>query len=174
MEKTEKSSSGYIFIIILLIVALFETWNDRYNDGYNNGYNIGYDEGDEHGYKDGHYDGEGEGYDQGYNDACAKFEDLGTYEDGYYDGYIDLVYFYESPNDFDYTIIPMLSVTSSFIDFVGYSPMHKVLLIQMNGKNLYAYHDVNSLVFIELATAESPGSYFNSYIKDIYKCTKYY
>ena len=174
VEKTAKSSSGYIFFIILLVIALFQTWNDRYNDGYDAGYDKGYEEGDEHGYKNGHYDGEGEGYDQGYNDAFAKLEDIGTYEDGYYDGYLALVNFYESPNDFDYTVIPMLPVTSSFIDSVGYSPMHKVLLIQMNGENLYAYHDVSSYVFINLATAESPGSYFNSYIKNKYRCTKYY
>lgn len=175
MEKTDKSSSKvFIIVIILLIVVLFQTWGDRYNDGYYDGYDRGYEEGDEHGYKDGHFDGEGEGYDQGYNDACAKYEDIGTYEDGYYDGYLDLVYFYESPNGFDYTIIPMKSVSSSFINSVGYSPRYNILLIEMNGENLYAYYDVSSEVFINLATAESPGSFFNTVIKDKYQFTKYY
>lgn len=145
----------------------------EYKTGYNDGYYEGYSKAQgEYENQPDYYDGYDAGYDDGYSDGY-----LGDYSDGYLDGYDVVVEFYEKyegPGYFDVSLIPMLSVDSSFIDSVGYSPTYKELVIAMNGKNLYAYHQVDAQTFLGLLTADSPGSYFNTYIKDKYEYTKYY
>ena len=166
-----------IFIVTLSLLLLTgcysQTDYDRnYNNGYDTGYREGYNEGYEKGESVGYNGGLMDGYDDGYSDGRSDGESVSYYGDGYIDGYIDVVYFYESPNGFDSSIIPMLTVDSSFIDSIGYSPRYKVLLIAMNGKDLYAYYNVNSSVFYNLSAADSPGSYFNEHIKSQYEYQK--
>jgi hypothetical protein len=60
-------------------------------------------------------------------------------------------------------------VESSLIRSVGYDPAGSVLEVELVESNrVYAYYDVPFSVYTELIDAESLGSYFNEYIRDMY------
>lgn len=66
--------------------------------------------------------------------------------------------------------IHRISVSSSFIDSIGYDPATRVLEIEMNsGRNLYQYFDVPRSAFDGIMRASSKGSYFNTSIKGAYR-----
>ncbi len=157
-------------------------------DGYNEGYEAGFEEaglGEES-----DYDLEfaimeefSQGYDLGYDDgygllAYREFSDervadlFSNYMDGYDDGYDERVAEIENGKPFDYRVIPMMEVASSFIDSVGYSYDNGILLIRMNEKDLYQYNDVNEFDFREIMDTVSPGEYFNTHIKNNYEYMK--
>ena len=80
----------------------------------------------------------------------------------------------ETAEVFDYSKVPMESVSSSFIDAVGYSTEYEVLLIQINGTDLYQYNNVDISVYRSFINAESLGKYFNANIKGQYDYEKIY
>ena len=66
--------------------------------------------------------------------------------------------------------IEMKSVSSSFLDKVGYDAQAKVLAIQMkNSSDVYLYRDVPVDVFDDLLAADSKGAYYVKHIKGKYK-----
>ena len=66
--------------------------------------------------------------------------------------------------------IEMKSVSSSFLDKVGYDAQAKVLAIQMkNSSDVYLYQDVPQRIFDDLLAADSKGAYYVKNIKGKYK-----
>jgi hypothetical protein len=60
-------------------------------------------------------------------------------------------------------------VVSSLIRSVGYDLTDSILEVEfVEGDRVYAYYDVPLSVYSELMDAESPGAYFNEYIRDMY------
>ena len=60
-------------------------------------------------------------------------------------------------------------VDSSLIRSVGYDLPNSILEIELVESNrAYEYFDVPLSVYTELMEAESKGSYFNEFIKDLY------
>ena len=60
-------------------------------------------------------------------------------------------------------------VNSSLIRSVGYDLPNSILEIELvESKRAYEYFDVPLSVYTELMEAESKGSYFNEFIKDLY------
>lgn len=172
---------------------------DGHEEGYSEGYSVATSEYEESGGHDqenwdGAYDlysaindevgdlGYYIGYDEGYNlmpyHHFSDKEELkgifADYVDGYGDGYEEKVSELTKDKEFDYKSIPLIEVESSFIDSVGYSFDHDILLIHMNGKDLYQYENVDQFDFRSIMDASSPGEYFNENIKDKYKYKKVY
>ena len=62
--------------------------------------------------------------------------------------------------------IEMKSVSSSFLDKVGYDAQAKVLAIQMkNSSDVYLYQDVPESIYKGLLAADSKGRYYVKNIK---------
>ncbi len=60
-------------------------------------------------------------------------------------------------------------VVSSLLRSVGYDPASSVLEVELiEPGHVYEYFDVPYSVFEELMNADSLGSYFNEFIKDLY------
>ena len=60
-------------------------------------------------------------------------------------------------------------VKSSLIRSVGYDLPGSVLEVEfVEGGRVYTFYDVPLSVYSELIDAESPGNYFNEYIRDLY------
>ena len=60
-------------------------------------------------------------------------------------------------------------VKSSLIRSVGYDLPGSVLEVEfVEGDRVYTFYDVPLSVYSELIDAESLGSYFNEYIRDLY------
>ena len=60
-------------------------------------------------------------------------------------------------------------VDSSLLRSVGYDMHSSILEVELAESGwIYEYYDVPFSVFEELMAAESKGSYFNEFIKDIY------
>lgn len=60
-------------------------------------------------------------------------------------------------------------VESSLIQSVGYDLASSVLEIEFaESHRVYQYFDVPLSIYSELMAADSKGSYFNDYIKDMY------
>jgi hypothetical protein len=60
-------------------------------------------------------------------------------------------------------------VESSVIRSIGYDLPSSVLEIEFAESNrVYEYYDVPLSVYSRLMAAESPGSYFNEYVRDMY------
>jgi hypothetical protein len=66
----------------------------------------------------------------------------------------------------------MVSVNSSNLSAVGYDSTKGIMHIRFNSGRLYAYYNVPENVYCELMNAPSHGSYFNSFIKGVYRDTK--
>ncbi|MBI9054388.1 MAG: KTSC domain-containing protein [Bacteroidales bacterium] len=64
------------------------------------------------------------------------------------------------------------SVSSSNLAAVGYDANSKTLEIEFNHGGVYQYANVPSNVHSGLMNANSHGSYFHQYIKDVYSYTK--
>lgn len=63
---------------------------------------------------------------------------------------------------------PWIAIDSSCIDAVAYSQLESILRIRFNSGQVYQYDRVPHNVFLSLLDADSKGSYFSRYIKDIY------
>ena len=62
--------------------------------------------------------------------------------------------------------IEMKSVSSSFLDKVGYDAQAKVLAIQMkNSSDVYLYQDVPQELYDDLLAAESKGGFYVKNVK---------
>src|SRR4051812_41685403 len=59
-------------------------------------------------------------------------------------------------------------VDSTLIRSVGYDLPGSVLEVELVDGHVYEYYDVALTIYSELMAAESPGSYFNDHIKDMY------
>ncbi len=62
-------------------------------------------------------------------------------------------------------------VQSSLIRSVGYDPGDSVLEIEIVAQGrtrVYEFHDVPYSVFTELMDADSKGTYFNEFVRDLY------
>jgi hypothetical protein len=60
-------------------------------------------------------------------------------------------------------------VESSLIRSVGYDLASSVLEVEfVEGGRVYEYYDVPLSIYSDLMAAESKGSYFNDYIRDMY------
>jgi hypothetical protein len=64
--------------------------------------------------------------------------------------------------------IEMYPVSSSNISEVGYDSQTETVLIRFLNNTIYAYKGVNEIVFEELKTAPSIGSYLNRNFKNVY------
>ena len=161
-------------IIITLSLFTLTACQSDYDNGYKAGYEEARSDYKDSGYEEGYEEGYEDGYDEGFDEGYSKCEDEtdSQYNSGYVAGYTAIVKFYEQQlgnGQYDPSLIPMLPVQSSFINSVGYSPRFHVLVIKMNGKDVYSYYKVQEYVFYSLLYAESPGTYFNEYIKDKYE-----
>lgn len=174
-------------------------FSDGDSNGYERGYEVGQDdyEYDNPSYDEGYHDAlmdfreelldfGASGYSVGYYDGLYSSEyvketdydlvyDYGIYDDysdGFITGYEDRIDRISQEKELDYTDIPMIKVESDFIDAIGYSCNDESLLIQMNGKDLYRYNNVDEEEFTLMLSADSAGTYFNQYIKDMYDYEK--
>lgn len=59
-------------------------------------------------------------------------------------------------------------VSSSLIRSVGYDLASSILEVELNGGSVYEYFDVPYSVFLELLEADSKGSFFNEWVRDLY------
>ncbi len=66
----------------------------------------------------------------------------------------------------------MIPVSSSNIAAVGHDEGSQTLQVEFNNGTRYQYFDVPEQVFIELRDAGSPGGYFSSNIKGVYRFSK--
>lgn len=64
----------------------------------------------------------------------------------------------------------MTPVQSSVIHSVGYDPETRKLLVRFHSGSLYEYVSVPPLVYAELMNSDSPGTYLDHNIRDIYTC----
>jgi hypothetical protein len=64
--------------------------------------------------------------------------------------------------------IEMYPVGSSNISAVGYDSINETVLIYFLNNTVYAYKGINEIVFEELKTAPSVGSYLNRNFKNVY------
>jgi hypothetical protein len=61
-------------------------------------------------------------------------------------------------------------VSSSNIRSIGYDNVNLILEIEFNSNSIYQYSNVIPSVYNALMSANSKGTYFNSFIKDFFKC----
>lgn len=61
---------------------------------------------------------------------------------------------------------------SSNLASAEYDAESQVLTIQFHNGSRYAYQDVPERVFLELEKTESPGKYFNSFVRGVYGSAK--
>lgn len=66
----------------------------------------------------------------------------------------------------------MHPLDSSNLEAVGYDPETNTLVIEFKRSGVYNYHDVPSQIFEEILAADSPGTYHNLYIKNVYGFSK--
>ena len=59
-------------------------------------------------------------------------------------------------------------VASTLIRAVGYDLASSILEVELVGGRVYQYFDVPLSIYSEFMAAESPGGYFNDFIKDLY------
>ncbi|PUE56401.1 KTSC domain-containing protein [Limnohabitans sp. 2KL-17] len=66
----------------------------------------------------------------------------------------------------------MITISSSNIAAVGYDEDSQTLQVEFNNGTRYQYFDVPEQVFIELKNAGSPGGYFASSVKGVYRFSR--
>jgi hypothetical protein len=66
----------------------------------------------------------------------------------------------------------MIPVSSTSIAAVGYDEGSQTLQVEFNNGTRYQYFDVPEQVFNELRDAGSPGGYFASNIKGVYRFSR--
>ncbi len=59
-------------------------------------------------------------------------------------------------------------VDSTLIRSIGYDLASSVLEVEFVGGHVYEYEDVPLSIYSELMAAESKGTYFNDFVKDLY------
>ncbi len=64
------------------------------------------------------------------------------------------------------------TLNSSNLASAEYDADKQVLIIQFHNGTRYAYQDVPLRVFLELEKSESPGKYFNSFVRGKYGSAK--
>ena len=64
--------------------------------------------------------------------------------------------------------LEMFPVSSSNVLDVGYDRQNETVLVRFLNNTVYAYKGVNEIVFEELKTASSVGSYLNRNFKNVY------
>ncbi len=90
--------------------------------------------------------------------------------DEFLDEYIEYV---NGINDPTYKTIPRISVESTFISSVAYSPRYNILIVEIPDSGIYGYINVDEKTFRTFITSESLGRYLNTNIKQKYECVKY-
>lgn len=74
---------------------------------------------------------------------------------------------------FDYTNVEMESVESTCFSEIGYDEEYEILLVRfLESGSLYEYYGVPEDVYEDLLYSESPGGYYNDYIKGQYECDR--
>jgi hypothetical protein len=63
-------------------------------------------------------------------------------------------------------------VHSSSLRSLGYDPRSGTLEIEFHNTGVYQYHDVPKTVLEEMLAQNSLGAYFNTEIRDVYKCVR--
>jgi hypothetical protein len=63
-------------------------------------------------------------------------------------------------------------VNSSSLRSVGYDPRLLILEIEFHHTGVYQYYDVPGAVFAALLAQDSLGAYFNTNIRDVYRCVR--
>ena len=154
--------------------AEYTFFDIRYEDGYNDALkdvSISLGKFKSYGYLLGYYDGYN-AYSYRTTSSVKSLVDTGLYhqseyDKGFYDGYDN-----RQLNITRDVNMPMVHVTSSFINSVGYISDIPVLVICMNEDDWYGYTGVSQSVFMDLIKAASPGTYFNENIKNHYDYKK--
>lgn len=154
--------------------AEYEFYDTRYEDGYDEALrdiSISLGKFKSYGYLLGYYDGYN-AYSYRTTSSVKSLVDTGLYhqseyDKGFYDGYDN-----RQLNITRDVNMPMVHVTSSFINSVGYISDIPVLVICMNEDDWYGYTGVSQSVFMDLIKAASPGTYFNENIKNHYDYKK--
>jgi len=62
--------------------------------------------------------------------------------------------------------------TSSNIARFGYDPQEKRLRVIFHSESVYDYHNVPQRIYDGMVTAESKGTYLNTYVKGVYNFQK--
>ncbi len=63
-------------------------------------------------------------------------------------------------------------VSSTNISSIGYESESRILEIEFSSGGIYQYLNVPQVIYNELMSASSHGSYFHKYIKDKYRFLK--
>jgi hypothetical protein len=63
-------------------------------------------------------------------------------------------------------------VNSSSLRSVGYDSRSRTLEIEFHHTGVYQYYDVPKAVLEEMLAQNSLGAYFNTRIRDIYRCAR--
>jgi hypothetical protein len=64
------------------------------------------------------------------------------------------------------------TVHSSSLRSLGYDPQTRTLEIAFHNAGVYQYYGVPETVLKEMLAQESLGAYFNTEIRDVYKCVR--
>jgi hypothetical protein len=65
-----------------------------------------------------------------------------------------------------------VALESRAIAVVDYDPEQETLTVQFNQRGTYTYNGISLDTYVDFATAESQGRYFNLYIRDKYPYEK--
>ena len=63
-------------------------------------------------------------------------------------------------------------VHSSSLRSLGYETRSRTLEIEFHNTGVYKYHDVPKAALEEMLAQNSLGAYFNTEIRDVYKCVR--
>jgi len=63
-------------------------------------------------------------------------------------------------------------LSSSMIDRIAYDEEQRILIVSFRDTGKYLYHDIPSAIFEAFCAAPSAGSFFNTYVKDHFRCTR--
>lgn len=63
-------------------------------------------------------------------------------------------------------------VNSTNLASVGYNPSSETLEVEFKNQSVYEYYNVPQFMFDQLIQASSPGTFFNTNIKNAYACSR--
>lgn len=71
-----------------------------------------------------------------------------------------------------YDIMRARRLSPSMIDRIAYDEEQRILIVSFRDTGKYLYHDIPSTIFEAFCAAPSAGSFFNTYVKDHFRCTR--
>jgi hypothetical protein len=64
------------------------------------------------------------------------------------------------------------TISSTELRSAGYEEEHRLLEVEFQNGRVYQYYQVPPTVYFALISASSKGRYFNSQIRDVFRCNR--